>query len=340
MKQPNTSLIHVGLDIGAHDIVAAKQTCSDSPPRTFDNNPEGFRKLASFLNRGRGDRSIRVCMEATGAYSSALAYFLHSLPGLQVMVANPRRVKAYMKARGTRAKTDSIDAKGILGYVESIDFIQWQPTRGVVVMARELSRRILDLKTLLGRETNRIQQLRRLPGDNSHSIESACRCMEFFKQEIDLLASQVTQMIEADESMKRDAYLLQTIPGFATKSVTKLIPELSAVAPDLTANQWVAHAGIDPRTFESGSSVHRHRFITKQGNRFIREALYMPAMVACRRDPHIKAFYESLLARGKRKKVAMVAVMRKLLVTIYAVLKTGKPFDGEIFNPHAKINVR
>lgn len=340
MKQSNTSFIHVGLDIGANEIVAAKQTCSDSPPRTFDNNQEGFRKLAAFLRRGRGDRFIRVCMEATGAYSSALACFLHELPEFQVMIANPRRVKAYMKARGTRAKTDSIDAIGILGYVKSIDFIQWQPPRNVVVMARELSRRILDLKTLLGRETNRIQQLRRLPGDNSLSIESAQRCMMFFKQEIDLLASQVSQMIDADQNMKRDATLLQTIPGFAAKSVTKLIPELSAVAPGLTANQWVAHAGIDPRTFESGSSVNRHRFITKQGNRFIREALYMPAMIACRRDPHIRAYYESLVARGKRKKVAMVAVMRKLLVTIHAILKTGKPFDGAIFNPHAKITVR
>lgn len=339
MKQPNTSPIHVGLDIGAHDIVAAKQTCSDSPPRTFDNNPEGFRKLASFLRRGRRDRGIRVCMEATGAYSSAIAFYLHSLPKIQVMVANPRRVKAYMKARGTRAKTDSIDAQGILGYARSVDFIQWQPPRDVVVMARELSRRILDLKTLLGRETNRIQQLQRLPGDNSYSIDSAQRCIKFFEQEAALLAAQVAKMIEADSSMKRDAALLQTIPGFASKSAIKLIPELSAVAPDLTANQWVAHAGIDPRTFESGSSIHRHRFITKQGNRFIREALYMPAMVACRRDPHIKAFYESLIARGKRKKVAIVAVMRKLLVTIHAILKTGKPFDGSIFNPHAKITV-
>lgn len=336
MKQP-TAYLHAGLDVGADDILAAKDTCPDAPPRSFPNTPAGFARLGAFLTRGRGRRTVRVCMEATGAYSTAAAAHLHALPGVEVMVANPRRVKAFMKARGTRAKTDAIDARGVLQFVRAVGFVPWQPPRHQVVAARELARRIFDLSTQLGRENNRLKQAIRLPGDLSGTLQSLRRSIAFLEEEIAALHCQAAQIISGDQGMDRDAALLTSIPGFAAKTVAKLIPELAALPEGLGASQWVAHAGIDPRTFQSGSSIDRPRFISKQGNRHIRAALYMPALVAVRCDPHIKAFYESLLERGKRKKVALVAVMRRLLVTIHAILRSGKPFDGARFNPHAKL---
>ena len=336
MKQPTTPSIYAGLDVGAHEILAAKATCPDARPRSFPNDPSGFRALAAFLTRGRGARTVRVCMEATGAYSAAAAAHLHALPGVEVMVANPRRVKAFMASRGTRAKTDAIDALGIMEFARAGNFGPWQPPRAEVVAARELSRRTLELNTQLGRENNRLKQALRLPGDNSAAVSSIRRCVEFLEGEIELLLAQSSELIGADEGMAGDSGLIQSIPGFAARSAAKLVPEIAALPPGLAAGQWVAHAGIDPRTFQSGSSIDRHRFISKKGNRHIRAALYMPALVAVRRDPHVRAFYESLLARGKRKKVALVAVMRKLLVAIHAILKTREPFDGALFNPNAK----
>ena len=93
---------------------------------------------------------------------------------------------------------------------------------------------------------------------------------------------------------------------------------------DMRAREWVAHAGLDPRRQESGTSLKGQVRVSKVGNRHLRRALYMPAIVAVQHEPRIKAFYEKLLARGKKPMQANVAVMRKLLHAIYGMLHNGE----------------
>ena len=95
--------------------------------------------------------------------------------------------------------------------------------------------------------------------------------------------------------------------------------------------QWVAHAGLDPTEYTSGSSVKKRARISKVGNRNLRRALYMPALVASQHETHIRAFYEHLLDNGKLPLQALVAVMRKLLHAIFGMFKSGKQFEGEKF---------
>ena len=99
----------------------------------------------------------------------------------------------------------------------------------------------------------------------------------------------------------------------------------------MDVRQWVAHAGIDPLQFESGTSVHKPSRISRRGNAHLRRALFLPALVAVQHEPHVTAFYEKLLERGKTKMQANVAVMRKLLHAIYGMLKHDRDFDGEKF---------
>ncbi|TDJ28306.1 MAG: IS110 family transposase [Gammaproteobacteria bacterium] len=89
----------------------------------------------------------------------------------------------------------------------------------------------------------------------------------------------------------------------------------------MTGRQWVAHAGLDPRAYESGTSAHKPRRISKAGNRFLRDALFFPALVASRNDPHVKAYYDKLIARGKKPMQVIVAIMRKLLLAIWGMLQ-------------------
>ena len=101
---------------------------------------------------------------------------------------------------------------------------------------------------------------------------------------------------------------------------------------DLTVKQWVAYAGLDPKHFESGSSVVKKTRISKAGNRYIRQALYMPALVASRSEPHVAAYYKHLQEkRGLLKIQAICAVMRKILHAIYGMLRSKQPFDGCMF---------
>jgi transposase len=119
--------------------------------------------------------------------------------------------------------------------------------------------------------------------------------------------------------------------GIGEASAMRRLAERLVLPDDLTAPQWVAHAGLDPRPYQSGSSIDRPRRITKVGNRHLRAALYMPAWVAIRHEPNVKAFYNKLIVAGKKPMQAVVAVMRKLLHAIWSMLKHDQNFDGNKF---------
>jgi transposase len=124
-----------------------------------------------------------------------------------------------------------------------------------------------------------------------------------------------------------------SIPGIAEISALQVLGELSTLSPELTVRQWVAHSGLDPVHEDSGTSVHRPSRISRAGSRHLRRALYMPALVAVQRDPHLRAFYELLQSRHKAKMQALVAVARKLLHAIYGIFRSQTPYDGRKLFP-------
>jgi transposase len=107
--------------------------------------------------------------------------------------------------------------------------------------------------------------------------------------------------------------------------------ELLLLPPNLSHREWVKFAGLDPKAFDSGKSVHKKSRISKAGNRHIRSALYMPALSAKQHDPHVKAYFDHLVANGKKPLQGVCAVMRKLLHAIHGMLKYDKPFDNTRF---------
>ena len=122
------------------------------------------------------------------------------------------------------------------------------------------------------------------------------------------------------------------MPGIAQASAIQLLGELLVLPAELSARQWVAHAGLDPRHERSGSSLNKPARISKAGNAHLRHAGYMPALVATRVDPHVRAYYQQLLERRGFKKIqALCAVMRKLLHAIHGMLRTDTPFQGHRF---------
>jgi transposase len=141
----------------------------------------------------------------------------------------------------------------------------------------------------------------------------------------------VQAVIARDRSLAAAYAHLCSVKGIAAVSAIHLLGELSVLSPELTARQWVAHAGLDPRPWQSGTSVHKPAPISRTGNQHLRRALFMPALVAARHEPHVRAFYQQLVARGKTRLQAIVAVMRKLLHAIYRMWKHDADFDGRSF---------
>jgi transposase len=123
-----------------------------------------------------------------------------------------------------------------------------------------------------------------------------------------------------------------SVPGMGETSAFQILGELVVLSDALNARQWVAFAGIDPSQFTSGTSVEKRPRISRGGSH-LRRALYMPALVALRHQPHLRAFYQRLLSRGKARLQAIVAVMRKLLHALFAMFRFNQSFDGSELCP-------
>jgi transposase len=154
------------------------------------------------------------------------------------------------------------------------------------------------------------------------------RSLRAQERAIERLTRQARKLMAQDSQLAERFELLDSAPGIGEASAVQLLGELGVLAPDLEARQWVAYAGLDPRQYTSGTSVHKKPSISKSGNNHLRHALFMPALVAVQHDPYLRAFYQHLLAQGKFKMQALVAVMRKLLHALHAMFKTHQPYDG------------
>lgn len=320
----------IGIDVDSVNLVCRiRRDGKDQPPATFTNDPDGHRKLIRWATR-RG-KPARVCMEATGVYSLPLALALHSTPRIEVMVVNPKAIKHFAVARLQRGKTDSLDAATILDFLETMPFRAWQPPSQEVLELQHLCRRIVQINTEITRERNRGKAAKRLGNWANVVANDIDVNVRHLQRRIDILENAAVQLVKSDPELKRQFDLLTSVTGIAQKTAPRILAELATLTDDMTAPQWVAHAGLDPRPYESGKSTHKPRRITKAGNRYLRAALYFPALVASRFDPNVKAFYESLLARGKKPLQAIVAVMRKLLLAIWGMFKNNDTWNSEKF---------
>ncbi len=323
-------LVLVGIDVSAKELVVALER-SGAPLResSFANDASGHRKLIKSLTKN-GFRT-RVCVEATGVYHLDLCLALHGTEGIEVMVVNPRAAKDFHRAQLQRSKTDRVDARSLLEFLRRMEFIAWEPPRSEILHLRGLSRRIQALLV------NRAQEKNRRHADGAvedtspaiqHSIERHIAALE---DEMKILSQAALELIHADAQLEKRFAHLTSVKGIANASAITILAELAVLPPDMSVRQWVAHARIDPRCSESGSSVRGQVRISKVGNRHLRRALFLPAMVASQHEPQVKAYYQQLIERGKKPLQALVAVMRKLLHAIYGMFKNECNFDGMKF---------
>jgi transposase len=270
-------------------------------------------------------------LEATGLYSLDVALALSREPRLEIMVINPRAVHDFARACLQRSKTDALDAQTLLEFIRRMPFQPWEPPPSEALELRSLARRIAALTVAGTQEKNRLHAASVTAELSPALREDLELSIEQLEQRIGRLIEQSLAVIERCPQLKKAFELLTSIPGFAEKSGIQVLSELATLPQDMTARQWVAHAGIDPRHQESGTSLRKPARISRTGSRHLRAALYMPALVAIQRDRHVKAFYDQLLARGKAPMQANVAVMRKLLHALHAMLRKETRFESHKF---------
>ena len=323
-------MISVGIDMSAKDFVMATLKGEKSiGTQTYGNDGKGIQAVAKRLH---GNKPVRVCLEATGSYYLDAAIGLSKVPNVEVMVVNPKAAKNFAAALMQRTKTDKVDAEMLATFCERMDFISWEPPREALMTLRACSRRLATLTKARVQAKNKHHALSATQTTPAVVLEDALLTITQLEQQIDRLKQHTLDFIANDAFMKETLGLLVTICGVAETSAIQLMGELLVLPDDMKDRQWVALAGLDPRHFTSGTSVHKATRISKAGNRFIRMALYMPALSAVRHDPHVAAYYQHLINdNGLKKLQALCAVMRKLLHAMHAMLKNRTAFDSTKF---------
>ena len=320
----------VGVDVGAKELVVAIEVLGKLQPTiVLENTPDDHRKLIALVTK-RG-RSARAVLESTGVYGLDLALALHRAKRVEVMVANPRAISQFAGARLQRSKTDRLDAETLLEFAKRMPFEPWQPPAAEILDLRAISRRIESLTKTATQEKNRLHASDAFLEHSTVVHDDITLHIEQLEERIRNLRDRALDRIASHPKLKENFAHITSIKGIANGAGIQLLAELTVLPQDMTVRQWVAHAGLDPRQHQSGSSVHKPARISKTGNTHLRRALFMPALVAAQWEPHVRAFYEKLLARGKTKMQANVAVMRKLLHAIYGMLKRDEDFVGEKF---------
>ena len=331
VTQVPQAMLYCGIDVSAASLAVALQPLEGAvEQREFDNTTAGHRALISWLVK-RG-LPVRVSLEATGVYSLDLALALDGAAGIEVAVLNPKVVNRFAQTL-RRSKTDKADAQVLAEYSQRMRFVAWRAPDRKALQLRTISRHIDGLTVEQTREKNRLHAAEGTGATPRCVIQDLKRSLAGLQRRIQRLRREAMALIQANDTMRQQFELLATVPGIAGISALQLLSELAPLSPEMTVRQWVAHSGLDPLHQESGTSVHRPSRISRAGNRHLRRALYMPALVTIQHDPHMKAFYKLLLSRHKAKMQALIAVARKLLHAIYGIFRSQTGYDGRKLFP-------
>lgn len=323
----------VGIDVSSKTLDLSADFGRGSLTAQFENSPKGHTTLLRWLKKRK--RPANIVVEATGVYSFELALALHNAKRVQVMVINPRAAHHFAKAIMARGKSDAIDAGVLQEYARRMDFTPWTPPPSTQLQFRALMRRIHDLTGQLIAEKNRLHAANAAPTLSALVREDLEEGLAFLEKRRARLEAGAVELVKSDVELQERFELLQSIPGFAKRSSLSVLGEVMSVFGELDVRQLVAYAGLDPIPDSSGKRGKHadgslRKKVSKRGNARLRSALFLPAMVASTHDPSVKAYYERVQSRGARKKVALIAVMRKLLHAIVGMFKTRKPFDANL----------
>jgi transposase len=297
----------VGIDVGKETLAIAVHPTGDGWTSATTEVA-----IAALVTRLQGLTPQVVVMEATGGYELPVAAAC-AAGGLPVAIVNPRQVRAFAQAAGQLAKSDGIDATVLARFGARLEpAVRPIPDAATQALAALVARR-RQLIEMLGAEQRRLAQA------TTNVVRRDLRNhIRWLERRIKDVTGEMDDAIQASPLWRVHEDLLRSVPGVGPTTARTLLAELPELG-QLTRRQISALVGVAPFIRESGK--WRGRRSIWGGRRTVRATLYMAALVASRSNPPLAAFYRRLIALGKPAKVALVAVMRKLLTILNAMLK-------------------
>lgn len=317
--------VFVGIDIAAKTFeMVWREQGKNAKPVSFAQSTEGHAKVIRTL---KALNPRHIVMEATGIYYLDLAVALANA-GLPVSVINPKSYHHFAQLKLAGSKTDGIDSALLAEYGERISPPLWTPPNTSRLALRDLARQLNRLTGARTQAKNRLHALKAKGMTLPLLIEDEQEGIALLERRIERLQQAALDLLAESEDLSAQLKALCAAKGIATTSAIALLGEMCVLPAHLKAAQVSRYAGLDVRLSQSGTSVNRPARLSKAGNAYLRAALYMPAMCAVRHDLRTKAFYDSLVARGKKKIQALCAVMRKYLTGLWACIQHHTHFDS------------
>ena len=322
----------IGLDLGSEQFSAAIGT---SPwkllhsARAFANSAEGFADLQQWLlQHDCTPAQTVVCMEATGVYGEALAYYLVA-QGYRLAVEPPLKVKRAFAPHGP--KTDAVDSQQIAEYacrfVDELRF--WQPRRELIEQLQVLVSTREQLVSQRTAHQNAWRALQRKVVRTPLAEQVHAQVLAQLKAHIQVIDDELQRLIEQDPTWRQWLALLLTIPGVGLLLATQVLILAQTTSAPLNYKPLTAHWGICPYPYHSGSSVHRPARSRQYGPPLPRKLLHLAARSVSTHSEPFRHYYQRKLAEGKPKRLALNNVANKLVRVICAVLNSQTPYDPQ-----------
>lgn len=307
--------ITIGLDISKDHLDACR--LPDNTSQRFDNTKAGHKALIRWI----GAEPARVVYEPTGPYHRQLEVALAGA-GLPIVKVNPRQARRFAEATGKLAKTDRLDA-AMLARMGALLALEPRPVRSAIL--NDLKDLHIAREALIKDRTaarNRVKTLS-LPLLKRHGKAR----LDQIDEHLLAVDQAIMELIESDPVLAKRFTILTSIPGVAAISAAMLLTEMPELG-NLESRQAAALAGLAPIARQSGQ--WKGKAFVQGGRKHVRQALYMPALVAMRFNPDLKAKYDQLTAAGKAPKQAITAIMRKLVVLANALLKNNRIWQNRM----------
>ena len=310
----------VGIDVSKGTLAVCYLAAEQVKHLEVSNSKVGFQQLV----KACGARCLFV-MEATGTYNLALAYYLHEQGG-QVAVLNPLNIKRFIQMHLSKGKSDRKDAQWLLRYGQQQAVKVWQPDEQALVECRQLEQvaeQLLKQKTMV---SNSLEALQRQPFVSKVASKHVRQMLHILTQQVDAVEATLLALLE--QRFSSEMTLLCSIPGIGRKTAGMLLLFASGFTHLDNYRQLIAMAGLSPREHTSGTSIRGKVRITKMGGGLIRGKLFMCSFAAKKCNAACQALFDRLVAKGKNKKLALIAVCNKLLKQAFAIVKSGVPYQA------------
>lgn len=286
---------------------------------SFDNTRAGHRKLSRWLKTHGAGSGLRVGVESTSTYADAVVEWLYA-QSHEVYLLNPERTACYARSLGQRNKTDPADAVTIAAFVATHEGTPWRPPTPEQKHLRSLTRTRHQLTALALQISN---QLRTASGPGRGALHQVLRSV---RSQLAALIQQIKQHLQQWPALAADVRRLTTMQGLGLVTAATMLAELPPITPDTDPRALCGWAGLTPRRLQSGQTEWKSH-LSRKGNEHLRGALFMPALVAKRYNPLMKAFAARLAANGKTHRAILGAISHKMLRIAIGMLRTKSDFD-------------